>query len=79
MIIINQQKNKIVNFDNIESIEVDNLNEHLGVSTRTITAYTSGNHITLGEYENENRAEAVLEEIVKNECETYKIYFMPEK
>ena len=82
MLILSQDKNGIVNFTNITSILVEN--------KELIARVTNGHKATLGEYDTEERAKEVLQEIIKtykNEnCDTGEamyheqlVYEMPEK
>ena len=60
MIIVNQDKKAIHNFDNISSIQIEESN-----STYKLIVYDQINdRDNLGEYETEKRAKEVLEEIV---------------
>jgi len=73
MIIVSQDKDEIINFDNISSIYlVDMWDDRPG---QVIKAdYVHGNTSTLGYYKNEDRAKEVLIEIMKNyaNAENYK-------
>ena len=82
MLILSQDKNGILNFTNITSILVEN--------KELIARVTNGHKATLGEYDTEERAKEVLQEIIKtykNEnCDTGEamyheqlVYEMPEK
>ena len=82
MLILSQDKNGIVNFTNTTSILVEN--------KELIARVTNGHKATLGEYDTEERAKEVLQEIIKtykNEnCDTGEamyheqlVYEMPEK
>lgn len=76
MIIVNQNKDKLINSNMINSIEIENFGEHLGINERAIKAYFGTDYVILGKYENKKRAEAILEEMIENLCD-YKIYYMP--
>ena len=56
MLILSQDKNGIVNFTNITSILVEN--------KELIARVTNGHKATLGEYNTEERAKEVLQEII---------------
>lgn len=60
MIIISQDKTEIVNFNNIESIWI--CSDEEGIFTIEATADTN---TSLGEYQTEERAKEVLQEIIK--------------
>lgn len=74
MIIVSQDKQKIVNFDNVNIILV---RENKIISfDNTYTDYQDGD--LLGKYENKERAKEVLQEIIKSyrnyrtaECDGY--------
>lgn len=68
MIIDNQEKNRIVNFNNILDIHTQGSGEK-----SLIFAETERYAIFLGEYKTEKRAKEVLQEIIKT-YETEKIY-----
>lgn len=61
MIIVSQDKSKIVNFENVEKIYID-INEE-----RKCRIFAEGHNIItiLGEYETEERAKEILDEINK--------------
>lgn len=58
MLILSQDKNGIVNLTNITSILAEN--------KELIARVTNGHKATLGEYNTEERAKEVLQEIIKN-------------
>ncbi len=59
MIIVSQDKDKIINYDNVQLLWI---NEH--ILNKTIkTFYIYADHDFLGEYETEERAKEVLQEI----------------
>ncbi len=61
MIIVSQDKDKIINYDNVQLLWI---NEH--ILNKTIkTFYIYADHDFLGEYETEERAKEVLQEIIK--------------
>ena len=64
MLILSQDKNGIVNFTNITSILVEN--------KELIARVTNGHKATLGEYDTEERAKEVLQEIIKAYIENKK-------
>ena len=57
MLILSQDKNGIVNLTNITSILVEN--------KELIARVTNGHKATLGEYDTEERAKEVLQEIIE--------------
>lgn len=74
MIIVSQNKDKIVNFDNITFLDIDKSNGMYIVKCNVINE----NRIYLGEYVTEERAKEVLQEIIKSyrhyrtaECDGY--------
>lgn len=77
MIIVNQDKNKIVNFERIVSIWIDNpLNNDEG--NFEIIAETDGMSIWLGEYKKEKRAKEVLKLICYFYNSNQRMFEMPE-
>lgn len=68
MIIVNQQKNAVLNFQKIKKIYIMDSSNNI-MKNYSIEAYFGGaddNDIEyLGTYRTKNRAEAVLEEIIK--------------
>lgn len=68
MIIVSQDKKELINFNNMENIEIDNPFENNdGKFTIEATSIDTNSYF-LGEYDTEERAKEVLQEIV----ETYK-------
>ena len=74
MIIVSQNKDIIANFDNIISLDTDQCNGVYVVECN----FTNRNNVYLGEYETEERAKEVLQEIIKSyrhyrtaECDGY--------
>lgn len=63
MIIISQDKDNIVNFNNIVSIVIDEFK--FGSNRKRITAETLGFTVVLGDYKTEKRAKEVLKSIVE--------------
>ena len=61
MIIVSQDKNRIINFDNITRIEYEKCNGENYI----VYDLTNGCYGSLGTYETKERAKEVLEEIVK--------------
>lgn len=61
MIIIDQDKNKIINFDNVNEISITETGEVLVVNNTYITNDCLD---VLGKYETEERAKEVLQEII---------------
>ena len=90
MIIVSQDKEKIVNFDNVGNINIEKCyNESLKQEdfTYDILVYIiSGGLVRLGKYKTEERAKEVLAEIINmykfNKCEAVgqknTVYKMPE-
>ena len=60
MIIINQDKNNVINYDNVKSLWIE---DNVLDETNT-TFYINADEDFLGEYETEERAKEVLQEIV---------------
>lgn len=95
MLILSQDKSFILNFDNIESIEIGNFEENRGRGIIYVRL-TSDYFYTIGEYNTIERAKEVLREIIEEyksqkyivfnaengECEQIenkRVYEMPEK
>lgn len=70
MIIVSQDKDLIVNFDNVEAIILGNPIKDEHGFCKIIALVTSNNNCTLGKYATEERAKEVLQEIIK----VYKFY-----
>ena len=72
MIIVSQDKTKIVNFDNIDAIEIGNPLKYVDGMFKVFASTTSDNEYTLGKYKTEERAKEVLQEIIgfykKTDC-----------
>lgn len=64
MIIVSQDKDLIVNFDNVEAIILGNPIKDEHGFCKIIALVTSNNNCTLGKYTTEERAKEVLQEIV---------------
>lgn len=64
MIIVSQDKDNIVNFDNIVSIGINDFDIDRETTFQRITAETMGTTTVLGDYKTESRAKEVLQEIV---------------
>ena len=62
MIIVSQDKDVIVNFDNVENIWINNPLEN-NDGKFELRAESYSNNMVLGEYETEGRAKEVVEEI----------------
>ena len=60
MIIVNQEKTEIVNFDKISGIII-NENGHIGITDN----FDTDNYVDIGDYKTEERAKEVLQEIIK--------------
>ena len=78
MIIVSQDKDNIVNFDNIVSIGLNDFDIDREATFQRITAETIGTSVVLGDYKTEERAKEVLQEIIKSyrhyrtaECDGY--------
>lgn len=77
MIIVSQDKTKIVNFEKIQNIKIESYGTH--IKGKKIYKIFSGNfegyETELGTYETEERAKEVLQEIVKTYVltEQYKV------
>lgn len=89
MLILSQDQSFILNFDNIESIEIGNFEENRGRGI-IYARLTSDYFYTIGEYNTIERAKEVLQEIIeKYKEENYAmiesmakaqlVYEMPEK
>ncbi len=64
MIIVSQDKDKIINHDNVQLLWIN-----VNILNKTIkTFYIYADHDFLGEYETEERAKEVLQEIVKQKA-----------
>ena len=64
MIIVSQDKTFMLNFDNIESIEIGNFEENRGKAI-IYARLTSDYFYTIGEYNTIERAKEVLQEIIE--------------
>lgn len=60
MIIINQDKNNVINYDNVKSLWIE---DNVLDETNT-TFYINADEDFLGEYKTEERAKEVLQEII---------------
>lgn len=63
MIIVNQDKEMIVNFDNVEYIWISKLEKNEDDTFKIVTQAAFGNMI-IGRYKTEGRAKEVLQEII---------------
>ncbi len=80
MIIINQDKDKVVNFDNVGIIWIDDNVLDKTEPMFRICADTGNTDVALGDYKTEERAAEVLEEIVKVINDEFIIgYYMPKE
>lgn len=61
MIIVSQDRNAILNFDNTTTIKTEEHEEKCEIIARV----NNGHFATLGEYATEERAKEILEEIIK--------------
>lgn len=64
MIIMSQDKTMILNFENIETIEIGNPLENNDGKFKILCDTTSDNQYTIAGYEKEERAKEVLQEII---------------
>lgn len=64
MVIISQDKTMILNFEYIETIEIGNPLENNDGKFKILCDTTSDNQYTIAEYETEERAKEVLQEII---------------
>lgn len=87
MIIISQEKDVIVNFDNVENIWINNPLEN-DEGKFEIRAESYSNNMLIGEYKTEERAKEVLKEIVfkYGECNRFgpgfvanEVFYMPKE
>ena len=65
MIIVSQDKELILNFENIEAIGIGNPLEDDDGMFKVLASTASDNEYTLGKYKTEERAKEVLQEITK--------------
>lgn len=90
MIMVSQDKDNVINYDNVTSLWID---DNVLDKTNT-TFYINADEDFLGEYETEERAKEVLQEITEKICEgsniqmdiegincevSKQIYYMPER
>lgn len=68
MRIVNQDKTMILNFENIEVIGIGNPLENNDGKFKILVETTSDNQYPIAEYETEERAKEVLQEIVKQKA-----------
>lgn len=87
MIIVNQDREMIVNFSNIEYIWISKLDENDDDTFKIVAQAVSGNMI-IGRYKTEERAKEVLKEIMKKykDCNwsgssivANEVFYMPQK
>ena len=69
MIIVSQDKELILNFENIDAIEIGNPLEYDDGLFQILAFTTSDSEYTLGKYKTEERAKEVLQEIMKKYLE----------
>lgn len=80
MIIVSQDKDNIVNFDNVVSIGIEDFDLNDKNCWQRITAETLGTAVVLGDYKTEERAKEVLREIKGNwEIRRDLAYYMPKE
>lgn len=65
MIIISQDKTMILNFKNIEAIGIGNPLEDKDGKFKILCNTTSDNQYTMAEYETEERAKEILEDLIR--------------
>ena len=73
MIIVSQDKTKILNFDNIEVIGIGNPLEDDEGKFKILVDTTNDNEFSIAEYETEDRAKEVLKEIL-NAKATFELF-----
>ena len=74
MIIVNQAKDQIINFNNVGIIEIS-----CEETTYDIDVWTDEMWRTIGKYKTEERAKKVLRNIVDNYVACSEYYYMPEE
>lgn len=74
MIIVSQDKDNIVNFDNVVSVGIIDFDINDKNCWQRITAETLGTAVVLGDYKTEERAKEVLKEITRMYQETRIVY-----
>lgn len=85
MIVLSQDKNKVINLNNVLAIWIDNDVLDKTESFFTIEAETDGSNIELGRYNQEKRAREVFQELINTYCNMNNylsniiMYKMPEK
>lgn len=65
MVIVNQDKTMMLNFDNIEAIGVGNPLENNDGKFQILVNTTSDNQYPIAEYETEERAKEILEDLTR--------------
>lgn len=68
MIVLSQDKNKVINLNNVLAIWIDNDVLDKTESFFTIEAETDGSNIELGRYNQEKRAREVFQELIETYC-----------
>ncbi len=79
MIIVSQNKEIIVNFDNVESIDIVVDLDGTGKLPHKIYYETNSKREELGTYKTEERAKEVLQHIIIKITGEYCVYKMPEE
>ena len=74
MIIVSQDKDNIVNFDNVVSVGIIDFDINDKNCWQRITAETLGTAVVLGDYTTKERAKEVLREITRMYQETRIVY-----
>ena len=64
MVIVSQDKELILNFENIDAIEIGNPLEYVDGMFKVFAITISDNEYTIGKYSTEKRAKEVLQEII---------------
>lgn len=63
MVIISQDKTKILNFDNIEVVGIGNPLDNIDGKFQILVDTTNDNEFSIGEYKTEKRAKEVLNDL----------------
>lgn len=75
MIIVSQNKRRIINFERLNYIQVSKVDENKSIIEIN---HSDCNYLTIEEYKTEERAKEVLQEIVNTYVRECKTYIMPE-
>ena len=79
MVIISQNKNRVINFDNVLEIWIGSNILDKTEPVFTINVETDGTVIEIGNYATEERAREILQEITNLYQEFFAIYDMPKE